>query len=38
MDPYSSDGHDGLLINGEINNDESIPILVKWLLLKQEQE
>ena len=21
MDPYSSDGHDGLLVNGEINNE-----------------
>ncbi|MCR9144233.1 MAG: porphobilinogen synthase [bacterium] len=28
MDPYSSDGHDGLLSeNGEILNDESLPIL-----------
>ena len=32
MDPYSSDGHDGLLINGEINNDESIPILCEMAL------
>lgn len=32
MDPYSSDGHDGLVINGEINNDESIPILCKMAL------
>ncbi len=27
MDPYSSDGHDGLLKNGEILNDESLEIL-----------
>ena len=32
MDPYSTDGHDGLVINGEINNDESIPILCKMAL------
>jgi len=29
MDPYSSDGHDGLVINGEIVNDETLPILAK---------
>jgi len=29
MDPYSSDGHDGLVVNGEIVNDASIPILCK---------
>jgi len=27
MDPYSSDGHDGLVINGQIVNDETLPIL-----------
>ncbi len=29
MDPYSSDGHDGLVKEGEILNDESLPILAK---------
>ncbi|MGB0931244.1 MAG: porphobilinogen synthase, partial [Chitinophagales bacterium] len=29
MDPYSSDGHDGLVENGQILNDETLPILVK---------
>lgn len=29
MDPYSSDGHDGLVRNGEIVNDDSLPILAK---------
>ncbi len=29
MDPYSSDGHDGLVRNGEILNDETLPILAK---------
>jgi porphobilinogen synthase len=27
MDPYSSDGHDGLVIEGKIVNDETLPIL-----------
>ncbi len=27
LDPYSSDGHDGVLIDGRIDNDESLPIL-----------
>ena len=27
MDPYSSDGHDGLVRNGEIMNDETLEIL-----------
>ncbi len=29
MDPYSSDGHDGLVQNGQILNDETLPILGK---------
>ncbi|MBE7179249.1 MAG: porphobilinogen synthase [Mucilaginibacter polytrichastri] len=29
MDPYSSDGHDGLVENGEILNDETLEILGK---------
>ncbi len=29
MDPYSSDGHDGLVLNGEIDNDLSLEILGK---------
>lgn len=29
MDPYSSDGHDGVVKNGEIINDETLPILAK---------
>ena len=27
LDPYSSDGHDGLVRNGEIVNDDSLPLL-----------
>ena len=29
LDPYSTDGHDGLVENGEILNDETLPILAK---------
>ncbi len=29
MDPYSSDGHDGLVENGHILNDETLPILAR---------
>jgi len=29
MDPYSTDGHDGLVERGEILNDETLPILAK---------
>lgn len=29
MDPYSSDGHDGLVKNGQILNDETLPILAQ---------
>lgn len=29
MDPYSSDGHDGVVENGEIVNDLTLPILAK---------
>ena len=32
MDPYSSDGHDGLVSNGTILNDETLPILSKMAL------
>ena len=32
MDPYSSDGHDGLVENGEILNDETLDILGKMAL------
>ncbi len=32
MDPYSSDGHDGIVKNGEIINDETLEILSKMAL------
>jgi porphobilinogen synthase len=36
MDPYSSDGHDGLVKNGEILNDETLDILSKMALVQAE--
>ena len=32
MDPYSSDGHDGLVKQGNILNDETLPILAEMAL------
>ena len=34
LDPYTSHGHDGIIIKKEINNDETIKILVKQALLQ----
>ena len=36
MDPYSSDGHDGLVEDGHILNDESLPILGKMAVAQAE--
>ncbi len=36
MDPYSSDGHDGLVKNGEIVNDETLEILAAMALAQAE--
>lgn len=36
MDPYSSDGHDGLVKNGQILNDETLPILNKMALAQAQ--
>jgi porphobilinogen synthase len=36
MDPYSSDGHDGLVKNGKIVNDETLDILAKMALVQAE--
>lgn len=36
MDPYSSDGHDGLVENGRILNDETLEILGKMALAQAE--
>lgn len=36
MDPYSSDGHDGLVENGKILNDETLPILARMALAQAQ--
>jgi porphobilinogen synthase len=36
MDPYSSDGHDGLVKNGEILNDETLEILARMAVAQAE--
>lgn len=36
MDPYSSDGHDGLVIAGRIDNDQTLPILADMALCQAE--
>lgn len=36
MDPYSSDGHDGLVRGGRILNDETLPILGKMAVAQAE--
>ena len=36
MDPYSSDGHDGLVQNARILNDETLPILAKMTLAQAQ--
>lgn len=36
MDPYSSDGHDGLVKNGKIVNDETLEILAKMAVAQAD--
>jgi len=36
MDPYSSDGHDGLVEQGQILNDKTLPILNKMALAQAQ--
>ena len=36
MDPYSSDGHDGLVVEDEIVNDETLPILAKMAVAQAQ--
>ncbi len=33
LDPYSSDGHDGLVVDGRIDNDLSLPLLSRMALV-----
>ena len=36
LDPYTSHGHDGLIVNSEIDNDETNKILIKQALVQAE--
>ena len=36
LDPYTSHGHDGLIINNEIDNDETNKILIKQALVQAQ--
>jgi porphobilinogen synthase len=36
LDPYSTDGHDGIVKNGEILNDETLDVLVKMSLAQAD--
>ena len=36
MDPYSSDGHDGLVKNGKILNDQTLPILANMSIAQAD--
>ena len=36
LDPYTSHGHDGIIVNNKIDNDKTIKILVKQALLQAE--
>jgi len=36
MDPYSSDGHDGIVENGEIINDETLEVLAKMAVAQAQ--
>ena len=36
MDPYSSDGHDGIVKNGEILNDETLEVLAKMAIAQAQ--
>jgi porphobilinogen synthase len=36
LDPYSSDGHDGVVIDGRIDNDETLPLLAKMAVAQAQ--
>jgi porphobilinogen synthase len=36
MDPYSSDGHDGLVVGSQIDNDQTLPILAEMSLAQAQ--
>lgn len=36
LDPYSIYGHDGIITNGDVENDSTVDALVKWPFLTQK--
>jgi porphobilinogen synthase len=36
LDPYSSDGHDGVLLDGRIDNDETLPLLAEMAVAQAD--
>jgi porphobilinogen synthase len=36
LDPYSSDGHDGVLVDGRIDNDETLPLLAEMAVAQAD--
>jgi porphobilinogen synthase len=36
LDPYSSDGHDGFVVDGRIDNDETLPLLAEMAVSQAE--
>ena len=36
LDPYSSDGHDGVLVDGRIDNDATLPLLAEMAVAQAE--
>ncbi len=36
LDPYNSDGHDGVLRNGKVDNDATIEILIRQAIMQAE--
>ena len=34
LDPYTSHGHDGVIVKNKIDNDETIKVLIKQSLLQ----
>jgi porphobilinogen synthase len=36
LDPYSSDGHDGVVVDGRIDNDETLPLLAEMAVSQAE--
>ena len=36
LDPYTTHGHDGIIVNGEVDNDETLKVLEKQSLLQAQ--